>query len=444
MPQPSTSDQLFLCMYIVAERLVFWRGHEMASRHQPRDGGGHYHSRELPEELHDSEEAAEVWAAARSASHTNRLATVHGWRIEWRPRSGAGSHRAGTKRGDLYIWEPREGSLSAGGRPIRSLSALHDVLALRIAAEAGGEAWKPPMRGALIEVRLGAGELTDGDELEWRRAEVRKVEPGLGGSFQVVVHDHVGEPNESWTRWCSAWNECAEWRRIEGQPVFARSRVGKRARRCGACAGCISPDCGVCGACLDKPKFGGPGTAKQACVKRRCLNPSVPAEASAGGTPSEGATGTSSASADAYHAPIYTTTLLSPGAIADPEVERAVAGASAPVREAEVDLDVMEGDGAAGSEAEGDMVVEGDEDEDTSDSDGGLFGDGVATADENTVLRQRLVRLHRRASKYRKLAQEVTKAALSLFPLALAAGQPLAKPECFTKPLPPLPPLSTA
>ena len=98
------------------------------------------------------------------------------------------------------------------------------------------------------------------------------------GSFQVVVHDAEGAPDERWMRWCSAFNEETEWRRIVGQPQFAQARPGKRSRRCGQCAGCLTQDCGVCSACRDKPKFGGPGTAKQACVKRRCARPTLPAE----------------------------------------------------------------------------------------------------------------------------------------------------------------------
>ena len=254
-----------------------------AARHRPRDGGGHYSSRELPEELQDSQEAADVWAAARAATPSRRMAYVNGWRIEWRPRQGAPVG----KRGDLYIFPPNDEAGGGWGRPIRSLSALHDVLLLRMAAkEAGASVWSPPMRGSLVEVRLGAGGEDEevlpagdeGDEIVWRRAEVRRVEPGLGGSFQVVVHDAAGEPDEEATRWCTAWNECAEWRRIDGQPLFARNRPGKRTRRCGQCAGCVALDCGQCSACLDKPKFGGKGTAKQACSKRRCAKPTMPAD----------------------------------------------------------------------------------------------------------------------------------------------------------------------
>ena len=260
-----------------------------ATRHRPRDGGGHYSQRELPEDLLGSEEAADVWEAAKTVSSVQRLIEVRGWRVEWRPRTGVvgGGHGSGAKRGDLYLFPPKDdhGTGSHGGRPIRSLSALGDVLALRYAAQqAGGSVWTPPVRGSLVEVRLSADEVEaerdasddDVERLKWRRADVRKVELGLGGSFQVCVHDVAGEPDESCMRWCTAWDECTAWRRIPGQPLFARTRPGKRRGRCGECVGCLATDCGRCAACVDKPKFGGRGTAKQACVQRRCTNPTLP------------------------------------------------------------------------------------------------------------------------------------------------------------------------
>ena len=44
-------------------------------------------------------------------------------------------------------------------------------------------------------------------------------------------------------------------------------RQGAKTRRgrCNRCPVCVRPDCGQCTNCLDKPKFGGPGTKKQAC-----------------------------------------------------------------------------------------------------------------------------------------------------------------------------------
>ena len=97
------------------------------------------------------------------------------------------------------------------------------------------------------------------EQSAWRRAEVRNVEKGPGGPFQVVVHDATGVPKESWTHWCDASNESTDggegtWRRIQGPPMFARpaaatstadgsTALGKRRRRCGMCAGCLEKDC---------------------------------------------------------------------------------------------------------------------------------------------------------------------------------------------------------
>ncbi len=41
--------------------------------------------------------------------------------------------------------------------------------------------------------------------------------------------------------------------------------------RCGKCDECLVGDCGCCASCLDKPRFGGPGSRKQACLTRRCV-----------------------------------------------------------------------------------------------------------------------------------------------------------------------------
>lgn len=48
------------------------------------------------------------------------------------------------------------------------------------------------------------------------------------------------------------------------------SRLGTKRRRCGSCPACLRSDCGNCVFCKDKPKFGGPGTRKQCCEKKRC------------------------------------------------------------------------------------------------------------------------------------------------------------------------------
>jgi len=41
-------------------------------------------------------------------------------------------------------------------------------------------------------------------------------------------------------------------------------------QRCGTCRGCAANDCGACKNCRDKPRFGGPGIKKKACLRRVC------------------------------------------------------------------------------------------------------------------------------------------------------------------------------
>ena len=45
-----------------------------------------------------------------------------------------------------------------------------------------------------------------------------------------------------------------------------------RRKRCGSCDGCRSNDCGDCHFCRDMVRFGGKGTLKQCCEKRKCTN----------------------------------------------------------------------------------------------------------------------------------------------------------------------------
>jgi len=52
--------------------------------------------------------------------------------------------------------------------------------------------------------------------------------------------------------------------------VYGGSANASKSRRCGECEGCMRDDCGSCVPCQDKPRFGGPGTKKKACVLRYC------------------------------------------------------------------------------------------------------------------------------------------------------------------------------
>ncbi|CAL4083661.1 unnamed protein product, partial [Meganyctiphanes norvegica] len=62
-----------------------------------------------------------------------------------------------------------------------------------------------------------------------------------------------------------------EWKKIS----FVEEKAGPKKRRslyyCGECVGCRTQQpCGRCVPCEDKPMFGGPGRAKQKCLKQLC------------------------------------------------------------------------------------------------------------------------------------------------------------------------------
>ena len=52
--------------------------------------------------------------------------------------------------------------------------------------------------------------------------------------------------------------------------VYGSSSKAGKTRRCGECEGCMRDDCGQCAACADKPRFGGRGSKKKACMTRSC------------------------------------------------------------------------------------------------------------------------------------------------------------------------------
>lgn len=71
-------------------------------------------------------------------------------------------------------------------------------------------------------------------------------------------------------------------------PLFWKARTAKygvnsnyygkpqnmKVQRCMTCLNCRVADCTMCLSCKDKPRFGGPGLRKKACLQRpRCLNP---------------------------------------------------------------------------------------------------------------------------------------------------------------------------
>mmetsp|Transcript_6582 Transcript_6582/g.13694 ORF Transcript_6582/g.13694 Transcript_6582/m.13694 type:complete len:321 (+) Transcript_6582:173-1135(+) len=94
--------------------------------------------------------------------------------------------------------------------------------------------------------------------------------PSLPSSQEV-------EHTQEWDAFWSAVECCASLqassRGYEALNSLAcDDRASRRARnaRCGTCTSCVRGDCGECKNCLDKPKFGGRGIKKKACLRRAC------------------------------------------------------------------------------------------------------------------------------------------------------------------------------
>lgn len=88
------------------------------------------------------------------------------------------------------------------------------------------------------------------------------------------------------------------WRGDSAAAAVAKLKNNPRSNRCGACTACRASDCGRCKNCRDKPRFGGPGIKKKACLARICLREvddgasdeeTVALEAPASATTAEGA-----------------------------------------------------------------------------------------------------------------------------------------------------------
>ncbi|XP_077546580.1 DNA (cytosine-5)-methyltransferase 1-like [Haemaphysalis longicornis] len=57
---------------------------------------------------------------------------------------------------------------------------------------------------------------------------------------------------------------------FEGSTIPARSSGAPRSDRCGLCEACLASECKVCIFCRNMKKYGGTGTKKQCCIRRRC------------------------------------------------------------------------------------------------------------------------------------------------------------------------------
>ncbi|XP_070396045.1 DNA (cytosine-5)-methyltransferase 1-like isoform X2 [Dermacentor albipictus] len=59
-----------------------------------------------------------------------------------------------------------------------------------------------------------------------------------------------------------------------------------RKYRCGLCEACLAPECKLCVFCRNMKKYGGPGTLKQCCIRRRCQQRHLPDSVDCAGTDS--------------------------------------------------------------------------------------------------------------------------------------------------------------
>ena len=141
---------------------------------------------------------------------------MRGFQLLWKPRP-KDQQKCGSKTGDLYVWPPdsKRAGATRGGKCLRSLSALIDLLTIRHEARvSGGAVWTPPLRAQLFEVWCeGTADDADEDADEaaaapcgvWRRCEV--VRTHENGSFCGVLCDDAAA--DAWEAVWAAENQAA-------------------------------------------------------------------------------------------------------------------------------------------------------------------------------------------------------------------------------------------
>eukprot|EP00965_Chrysotila_dentata_P122135 4037798-Pleurochrysis_carterae.AAC.4 len=169
---------------------------------------------DLPESVRADAESRDVWAAAcqiRRAKPPVEM-NVHGWKLRVKPRDGL-------DRGDLYIYPPPVENFRFG--QVRSMVHLREALQQVLEARRTGVAYRPPAVGELIEVEVAS----DGTDVEWRRAVVRRTKED--GSFLACVYDPLGNPDENFLEWYKRVEEEKEWRRISNGASSTQGRKRK-------------------------------------------------------------------------------------------------------------------------------------------------------------------------------------------------------------------------
>ena len=114
------------------------------------------------------------------------------------------------------------------------------------------------------------------------------VHPWLidGGYFYVnervkknhTCHDYIANQFIAADRTVTFWmthygRRLQSWDGSVGQ---WRPQIRDQTMRCRNCSACRAPRCGTCVACLDHPRYGGPGIRKQRCKKQICNRPLLP------------------------------------------------------------------------------------------------------------------------------------------------------------------------
>ena len=157
-------------------------------------------------------------------------------------------------------WETR--------RADRALAALRSWLTVRGADAAVLEGWTATVVRRAVPTGCGDG----GGGVAASVSEGGEIASGAVQAAEPSTHAEAA----------SAWAPAARSEVSTREKTALGGWTGPKRVRCRGCGPCLASDCGECSPCLDKPKFGGPGTQKQACVLRRCvsLGPARPPAAS--------------------------------------------------------------------------------------------------------------------------------------------------------------------
>jgi hypothetical protein len=124
-------------------------------------------------------------------------------------------------------------------------------------------------------VEGGVAETEEEEEEEEEMEEGGVYEEGADDSLSEMGSVLEGEPGSADRR--KSGRGYAQGRRKHNTNyVYGAKSTAAKTRRCGECEGCNREDCGKCPSCQDKPRFGGRGAKKQACIYRICTwkNPS--------------------------------------------------------------------------------------------------------------------------------------------------------------------------